>query len=561
MYKLLVVEDEEIIRKGLRQQIKWEQLGFEIIGEAGNGQEALELVPVLKPDVILTDVKMPVINGIELMKLLKSSYPNIKVVILSGYSDFEYARKAVEFSAFSYILKPTKEKNILEVFTNLKEELDKSQNTQHQFNHIKNKAQERLLELKGKILGDIISGNYGESEKDRLVQYLSELDIPVSGNYGLVMLEIEMAGEIPEDFTKRQARIGSSFAAALKKFENYRLVEVQKSASPHTYAVVLYSPLKVSGKDVSYIVEKARDFLVEDISAGLPEYGAIHVSAGISSFRTDIFSLTKCSYEAKIALGYKFFKGKGSINDLSECNSNYQDLLEDDTAGGLSAKEEYKLLDDLAEAILARHLNTAVALVNRYFDMIKNSKNQSRDFIYVKVIELLTIAIDRLRERNCDTDRHMKRGYHSVLGGIISNGTILEVKNHVVDLVAGMMDSFALQEEEKLKNQSVIQQIKEYLDKNYAKKVTLEELAHLAFMNPSYLSNLFRQKTGSTFIEYLTAARINKARELLSNPEMKIYEVAGLVGYDDFRHFSKLFKKITGVSPLLYRENMMNRER
>jgi len=124
LYKLLIVEDEEIIREGLKEQIQWEKVGFEVIGEAVNGKVALDIIINSHPDVVFTDIRMPVINGIELMSRLKSDYPYIKIIILSGYSEFEYARKGIECGAYAYILKPTRRNDIIEVFTRLKNEMD-----------------------------------------------------------------------------------------------------------------------------------------------------------------------------------------------------------------------------------------------------------------------------------------------------------------------------------------------------------------------------------------------------------------------------------------------------
>jgi YesN/AraC family two-component response regulator len=124
MYKLLIVEDEKMIRDGLVNQVPWNELGFETVGACSNGASALEMIKTAAPDVVLTDIKMPVMSGIELMERIKAGYPKIKIVILSGYNEFEYARKGIEYGAYSYILKPTKEKDFVEVFSRLKKDLD-----------------------------------------------------------------------------------------------------------------------------------------------------------------------------------------------------------------------------------------------------------------------------------------------------------------------------------------------------------------------------------------------------------------------------------------------------
>ena len=259
MYRLLIVEDEEIIRRGLKSNIPWAEMDFEVVGEAENGRIALDIIPALQPDVVLTDIRMPVVDGVELMSVLKDRNPDIKIVILSGYSDFEYARKGIEFGAYSYILKPTRKSSIKEVFTRLKSEID----------------------------------------------------------------------------------------------------------------------------------------------------------------------------------------------NISRKNAEFEDLI--------------KKVQSTVPSIEAEHGKKPI----------------------------MAPAVNR---------------------------------------------------------------IVKFLKENYNRKISLNEVAEYAFMSPSHFCTFFKQETGCTFIDFLSVIRIDKAKELMQNPELKVYEIANLVGYDDWNYFSKIFRKITGVNPTQYKK-------
>ncbi|NJD03839.1 MAG: response regulator [Ruminiclostridium sp.] len=169
LYRLLIVEDEEIIRRGLKNNIPWNEMDFEVVGEAENGSIALDIIPALHPDVILTDIKMPVIDGIELMSVLKNRNPDIKVVIFSGYSEFEYARKGIEFGAYYYLLKPTRKNSIKEVFTRLKNEIDNISRKNAEFEELIKKVRSTLPSVEEYESKPIMS-----SAVNRVITFLKE---------------------------------------------------------------------------------------------------------------------------------------------------------------------------------------------------------------------------------------------------------------------------------------------------------------------------------------------------------------------------------------------------
>lgn len=367
-----------MIRWGLREQVPWKQYGFQVVGEAGNGEAALELIPQLLPDIILTDIIMPVMNGIDFMSHVCERYEHIKLVVLSGYNEFEYARKCIEYRAFSYLLKPTNDTDIERVFLKARTELDRV--------------------------------------------------------YGSGMKSDESRG---------------------------------KMASASSNAGQAYSEL---------------DDLFHRESRGLMQ---------------EIVQFT------------------------------------------LSGKRE--------------QLDTCL---NRYFNLMENLNPGEEDLIFMKMVEFLLHLSAKAGENNLEVGRIYNANIHHEIRKIIEKSAIKDLR----DWAAAVCDEVMQLRTDPAKAEQydpVIEQVLKFLSDNYDRRITLDEVCDHVNISPSYFCSLFKQKTGETLMGYLTNMRMTRAKELLINRNLKIYEVAVMVGYDDFRHFSKTFRKMAGHTPQEYRERIL----
>ena len=374
MYRLLIVEDEEIIRQGLTEHIPWNKIGFNVVGEADNGKSAVDLIPVIQPDVILTDIKMPEMNGVEMMSFIKQEYPHIKVIVISGYNDFEYARKSVEYGAYSYLLKPVRETEIKEVFELLKDDLNKIEN-----------------------------------EKTKMVVHFDKL----------------------------------------LEYQNLPFLKNLKS----------------------------------------------------------------------------------------------------------SAQIEQLLSTSISNSVIAKNYSEFMKLLDDFYDNYSSGNRFEFEEIYVKTIELIVILSARLYENGIIFQDICPEDFRKDIKMIIKTQSMLDLKNYLSKLFSRVIDYLnILDTKHSQYDDSSIIKVKQFIEENYNRKISLDEAAGIAYMSPAYFSTYFKKATGITYTDYLINVRVQKAKDLLRNHNLKVYEVALMVGYDDFRHFSKVFKKLNGIGPTQYKK-------
>lgn len=425
MYKIMLVDDEIWIRRGLKEQIDWEALQATLSGEASDGEEAYKLAKELKPDIILTDVKMPYMDGLELMELLSREMPSVKVIVISGYSEFELVQKAMLHKAINYILKPINEKDLNHSISIAIEEIRKSKRNLEEKQSLKISLNQSIPALKEKYMNLIIS-NAGIS-KDGFKRIMSDLEINVISNL---------------------------FQVAAINILNYE------------------SLLNEEFKNDDILLDFAICNIISETFIEYPNY---------ISFRN------------------------------STKNTEYVVLLEysNDSVSKEDAKELHSLLvaveNNLKKSLSAETI-TGIGCIYTNVENIRNSYMEA------------THALKHLKSKN--------------------SGNIMFFDNMI----------------KKDSKSETLEKVVQYIQEHYSEQMTLEIMSEKFFINASYLSRAFKIQFGENFIDYVNKVRIEKACRLMSNPVLKNYEISEMVGYENTNYFSKLFKKLTGLSPTEYRE-------
>ncbi len=557
LFRLLVVEDEAIIRNGLTRQIPWPTYGFEAVGEAADGAEGLRLARRLHPDVVLTDIRMPGMDGIELMRRLRRLLPDVRIVVLSGYGDFEYAQKAIEYGASAYLLKPTSDAAFSSAFAKLHAEMEKERERRAQ-----------VRELRDKLFEDLVTGRYTDEDRPRIERILAETGVRADDRFALlkVRLEFPEGRPIPRDLL-RDVRLCLPAAGE----EAVDAIDIDPDP---VYTVILEWRPDGRPRDerreearIEAVAQRLREALrerlaEEDAADGTIGMGASAVHAGIYEFR-------RCYYEAAIALGYRFFLGPQAQTlhlyrgtGAPPCAPPAVPAAAD---GGKPLsnpcdENESRIQEALAEAVLSLNLKGALAAVDRHFDRLRAIGNPDPEFLYLKTLELLLSAANRIRERSHDVRDLFYSEAATALRPLLVAANAAGTREKMALLVEEMIRRVAEKDREKQGAAGGIEQVKAYIREHCGRRLPLEEAAHVLFMNPTYFSSYFRQKTGTTYIEFVTSVRIARARELLRDPDIRVYEVANRVGYEDFRHFSRIFRRHVGVGPIEYRDRILGRK-
>jgi two-component system response regulator YesN len=530
-YRVLLADDEEEIRTGISRKIDWTALGFSLVGEAGNGEEALELAEQLRPDVVLTDIKMPFMDGLELCRRLRQSLPAAKLVVFSGFDDFEYARQAVGAGVSEYILKPINAPELAEVLNKLRDQLDRQRLERRDMETLRRRYEESLPILRELFYTRLLSGQFHpEQVRDRAARY--EIDLP-PGLWTAALIHADPQSE-----------------AGDAGRDELLLLSVQSFLTDHfslegcTARAVLYEDtaallVQLSGPDRLYplLEELERLSLLSRGFLGAP------LTAGVGRPCPGPEALYHSARGARAALDYRALVGSGRVI--------YIDDLEPQSTATISFDENDQ-----------HHLSTAVKLgtpeqVEQAAGELMERLRQtglSLSQCHLFLLEVVTCLVRLTRSGGVAVEEVFGAGFTGAVS--ISNFSSLEelgrwlsgrcLKLH--DLLGRQRTDSAWR---------LVEQAKEYIASHYTdEQLSVEALCSHIHLSPTYFSTLFKREMGMSFTAYVTQVRMDEAVRLLRDTGEKTYRIAEQTGYSDPNYFSYVFKRRFGVSPSKYRAGL-----
>jgi two-component system, response regulator YesN len=537
MFKVLIIDDESIIRKGIKNIINWKQLGCEVCADACDGIEGLELIKKYLPEIIITDIRMPGLDGISMIKQVKGIVPNSKIIILTGYRDFDYVHDAIKYGAFDFLLKPTKIDELTSVLIKAVNEINDQKIRYMEVDRFKLLFEQSIPVLREKLLYDIIYGI--NTNEDEIVEKMKLFNLEIK-NFILVIMENdydEKSTSTQYDKHLCQFGIVNSFEEIFA--EKYEVISIMLNSSRVGFII---QKAEKSPIDILEVSEKC-GYLQEVINNGF----GFTVTIAVSSNGVSAMELTEKLKECLGSLEYKTYIGNNSIIQYSDLNSffryddystldNYQkQLLECIKSGN----------EDLVK-ITTQNISTYVTTNNININYLKNFYYSTLSSINNIRISVLAIDIDKKHEEG--------RDIASLLQLIEKCDSAEELNSLLVDVsfrIALKVNSY--------NNRSlklVLRKAIDYLHEHYNEQVTLNEVAENVYVSTFYISRMFKKELGKSFVDYLNDVRIEKAKELLKDVKYKTYEVAELVGISDPHYFSKLFKKYSGMTTSEYREKI-----
>lgn len=539
MFKILISDDEHYIREGLMNAIDWKKYDFNEVLVAANGLEAKEKIDQFQPQVIITDIKMPGMDGLQLTKYAMSRNQPTKVILLSGYNEFEYAQKAISYGAFEFILKPSNYDELNRVLHSAVDQLKKEEEQEKEFARLKSEFQERIADFRQNFLKSLILfppiGDH--AEQSRLHESLNLYDLPRQGDFALILAKLDdfhtfVQNTSVEERQLNLLKLESKFLSFLSDLrEKYELEFFYIPLKEDIYAIFVAASLIEQEK----IVEVCEEFQchVEDVP--------FTISFGIGNTKQSYFDMNRAYIEASNSLDYIFYYGKEAIIHYSDLPTISGEKTEDSY---LSYLDEIK---PLIKAIKIGDQQTCMDQLHYLFQLFEYNKESSK-----KVKSICVEIISQMK--NLFTKQPLfpsipKELYVDILAIETNEGCF----NMLKETIAPMLQK--IQDETKMNHKKVVQTILDIIEQSYQEEITLTAVAAQVYLNSSYVSRLLKRECGKSFTELLTECRMEKAKELLKDPTNKINEVAENVGMPDAQYFSSKFKKYTGLTPSEYRDH------
>ncbi len=533
MFKVLIIDDESIIRKGLKNIIDWRSLDCEVCGEAGDGMEGISMIKELRPQIVVTDINMPEIDGLSMIREVKQLLPGTKIIILTGYRDFEYIQEAIRLGAYDYLLKPSKIEELTAIVKKAVAELQSGCKLEEELNNLRRYFDSKVPVLRQKLLYDIMFRI--NSRKDEILEEL--------GLYGLHIEDfIIMAVETDED---SQENLKSQYEKYLYQFGIINTFQEMLGASfmivdvPINNRTILFiiQPREATEGDIFGTLYKDAVSLQELVRSCFNFTVTISISTG-GKGAMELADKTK---EALEALDYKFYMGKNTVILYDDLKSFYKST-------DFSMLEHY-------EKVLVQKVRSgngeSVALVLKDIMKCINECKIERESIKKFYWNTINMIYSLPTTMKLDDENINSKGITELFGVLDQCESFIELNNILEDLslnIAGRINSF----NRKTIN-STLQKAMEYIRQNYSEPITLNDVAEHTYVSIYYLSRMFTKELGKNYVDYLNEVRIEKAKEYLRDSSYKTYEIAELVGIKDAHYFSKIFKKYTGVTPSEYK--------
>ena len=527
-YRVLLADDEEEIRSGISRKTDWTALGFTLVGEAGNGEEALELAEQLRPDLVLTDIKMPFMDGLELCRRLRQSLPGARLVVFSGFDDFEYARQAVSMGVSEYILKPINAPELAQVLTRLREQLDRQRLERRDMETLRRRYEESLPILRELFYTRLLGGQLRpEQVQDRAARYEIELS---PGLWTAALVHADLPGD-GED-SSRDELLLLSVQSFLE--EHFALEGCCARVVLHGDAVALL--VQLSGADRLYplLEELERLSLLSQSCLGVP------LAAGVGRPCPGPENLHRSVEGARSALDYRVLMGGDRVLYIG-------DLEEQPTADLSFEESDQRALSAAVKLGTPEQVEQVVRELMERLRQAGLSLSKCRLFL----LELVTCLTRLARSGGVDVEQVF--GEHFTGAVPISDfSSPEELGRWLRERCLRLHDLLGRQRTDSAWR--LIEQAKDFIAGHYADgALNVDLLCSHLHLSPTYFSTLFKREVGMSFTAYVTEVRMEQAAHLLRDTDEKTYRIAERTGYPDPNYFSYVFKRHFGLSPSKFR--------
>lgn len=534
--KVFLVEDEMVIRRGIKNSIDWEKEGYIFCGEASDGELAYPMIIKEKPDILITDIRMPFMDGLELCKLVKKELPNIKILILSGYDEFDYAKEAIRLGVTEYLLKPISSGKLLEALNGVSESIRREKEDKDLVRKYMEEMRENTEHEKQKFFEQMIAGNLSMADAlETGKKYEMNLS---AGMYNLLLFRFTLG----EENRKSGELLGEAEYAIEKLTERLEYVfEFQRGVEGWAFLLMADNEEQMS--------ERVKE-LSKDLEEIMKNYSTIAYFGGIGQPVARLRELEESFREAERALAARFTMELNRIISVEDIRmAQNVDTLDDIEITSFGEIEKTRTM-------LEKFLNNgAEDEIDEFVDVYINElpeENLKSVLMRQYIIMDAYIVMMSFCEKIEGIEGEMQAQSEELKNSMKTIQTLEEIKNYIRMLlkkIIGVRDTISGR-----RYSEIIEIAKDQIRKTYmSDEISLNTIAAEVGMSPSYFSSIFSKEMGKTFVEYLTEIRMDRAKELLMCSSMKTSEIGYEVGYKDPHYFSYIFKKTQNCTPKEFR--------
>lgn len=534
--KVFLVEDEYIVREGIKNNIDWEKNGYDFCGEASDGELAFPMISEKRPDIVITDIRMPFMDGIELSRMIKEEYPEIKIIILSGHEEFEYAKAAIQIGVEEYLLKPINGDELLQVVNRVAQKIKEENESRETLQE--GEGDENFEYAKRQLLSSLIDDNASLSDA---MEQGKKIHLNLMAQcYNIMMLKLQRKNK-EQGFSQRILELYKTMEDTLKEQDGQ---SIMFDRAPEGKVILFMG----SGEEE---IRRNMDVFARQFREILPEYEDVTYfgSVGVPVMR--LRELDESYEAASHGFSYRFLTEPNQIVD----NHTVFDQARNEKkfSGSIGSVDIQNLDKQKIESFLkGGEMDEIHFFVEEYMKNTGDAGKNSMIFRQYIVMDMFFAASHFLTQIT-DGREQLGEPFESPeqMQKIVSDleATVVYIK----ELFTKVMQVRDAQTTEH--NSDVVENAKKYISENYHdEELTLNTVAHEVNVSPNHLSAMFSQKTGQTFVKYLTDVRMHRAKELLKCTSKRSNEICEEVGYRDPHYFSHLFKKNVGCSPIQYRE-------
>lgn len=534
--KVFLVEDEMVIRRGIKNSIDWEKEGYIFCGEASDGELAYPMIIKEKPDILITDIRMPFMDGLELCKLVKKELPNIKILILSGYDEFDYAKEAIRLGVTEYLLKPISSGKLLEALNGVSESIRREKEDKDLVRKYMEEMRENTEHEKQKFFEQMIAGNLSMADAlETGKKYEMNLS---AGMYNLLLFRFTLG----EENRKSGELLGEAEYAIEKLTERLEYVfEFQRGVEDWAFLLMADNEEQMS--------ERVKE-LSKDLEEIMKNYSTIAYFGGIGQPVARLRELEESFREAERALAARFTMELNRIISVEDIRmAQNVDTLDDIEITSFGEIEKTRTM-------LEKFLNNGTEdEIDEFVDVYINElpeENLKSVLMRQYIIMDAYIVMMSFCEKIEGIEGEMQAQSEELKNSMKTIQTLEEIKNYIRMLlkkIIGVRDTISGR-----RYSDIIEIAKDQIRKTYmSDEISLNTIAAEVGMSPSYFSSIFSKEMGKTFVEYLTEIRMDRAKELLMCSSMKTSEIGYEVGYKDPHYFSYIFKKTQNCTPKEFR--------
>jgi two-component system response regulator YesN len=536
MYTLLVADDEQLERQALHFIIKQKCPNIKVIGETGDGKSAVRIAEIEKPDIVLMDIRMPEMNGLEAAKRIRSLLPDTVIIMLTAFDEFSYAKQALTIGVVEYLLKPVRPDDIMHTLELTIEKVNEIKRKKQEEASLRKSVEEAIPFIQMSFVYDLITGNIKDLEHFQERSHFLGMTVEPS-----VVLVVDI-----DNFKQLTSR-DSELEKQMIKQKIYKLI--CSVAGKHALVtpfgsdnlIVLLGFAEVENTEV---IKSNAQKVASDIQKCIAEEMDISITIGIGRYYSDPREIHKSYLEALHAQRQRFYLGDSQIIHVEDIPYL--------TTGPFNYPFHYERT--VLDKVRCGDRKQAKEALHELLDGIFISK-VGMDTVKACVLELLIVLsraavegganLEQLTLLNLNCINHL----HECSNKSQVEAWMFESLDHFLDNMLESRSSMNLR---------VINKACDYIVKNYHKNISLEEVAQTVHLSPFYFSRLFKQEKGHNFVDFLTKVRIDKAKKMLQNPDFTAVRIAAEVGYQDASYFSRVFRQIMGMTPNQYRNEIRN---